>query len=98
MIPKIKTYNSKYVNPKFSFVAIIVLTGSVFEADDEKGISHFIEHLLFKGSKYESSIKNLNNKLNSKGMIVNAFTSNFVTVYHLSCPTSDVKEAIDTFS
>ena len=96
MIPKIKTYNSKYVNPKFSFVAIIVLTGSVFEADDEKGISHFIEHLLFKGSKYESSIKNLNNKLNSKGMIVNAFTSNFVTVYHLSCPTSDVKEAIDT--
>ena len=96
MIPKIKTYNSKYNNPKFSFVAIIVLTGSVFENDDEKGIAHFIEHMLFKGSKYEQTIKDLNNKLNSKGMIVNAFTTNFITVYHISCPTNEVDEAINT--
>jgi len=96
MLPKIKTFNNKYENPKFSFVAIIILTGSIFENNHEKGISHFIEHLLFKGSKYSNNLKNLNNKLNSAGMLVNAFTTPFITCFHLSCPTSKINEAINT--
>ena len=36
MIPKIKIFQNKYENPKFSFVAIIVLTGSIFEKKNEK--------------------------------------------------------------
>ena len=96
MLPKIKTFHNKYENPKFSFVAIIILTGSIFENNHEKGISHFIEHLLFKGSKYSNNLKNLNNKLNSAGMLVNAFTTPFITCFHLSCPTSKINEAINT--
>ena len=96
MVPKIKIYNDKYGNPKFSFVAIIVLTGSIFENNEEKGLSHFLEHLIFKGSKYSKNIKDLNNKLNGSGMIVNAFTSPFITCYHMSCPTIYIKDAINT--
>lgn len=96
MIPKIKTYNDKYGNPNFSFVAIIILTGSIFENDQERGISHFIEHLVFKGSTYSKNLKNLNNKLNSAGMIVNAFTTPFITCFHLSCPNKHIDEAINT--
>lgn len=94
MFPKIETVNDPYGNPKFSFVAIIVLTGSIFENEKEKGISHFIEHLIFKGSKYTKNMKNLNNKLNSQGMIVNAFTNQFVTVYHITAPTKYINQAI----
>lgn len=96
MIPKIKTYYNKYGNPNFSFIAIIILTGSIFENNQERGISHFIEHLLFKGSKYSKNLKNLNNKLNSSGMIVNAFTTPFITCFHLSCPNKYIEEAINT--
>jgi zinc protease len=96
MIPKIYINQNKLANPKFSFVSIIVFTGSVFENPKEKGISHFIEHLIFKGSKYSTSLKNLNNKLNHNGMNVNAATSNFFTYYHISTPNIYIKEAIAT--
>ena len=96
MIPKINVYQNKLTNPKFSFVAIIILTGSVFENNIEKGISHFIEHLIFKGSKYSTNIKNLNNKLNSQGMNVNAFTNNYITCFHISTPNKYINEAITT--
>ena len=96
MIPKIHVYQNKLANPKFSFVAIIIFTGSIFENQKEKGISHFIEHLIFKGSKYSSNLKNLNNKLNHNGMNVNAATSNLFTYYYISTPNIYIKEAIAT--
>lgn len=96
MIPKIHVYQNKLANPKFSFVAIIIFTGSIFENPKEKGISHFIEHLIFKGSKYSTNLKNLNNKLNHNGMNVNAATSSFFTYYYISTPNIYIKEAIAT--
>jgi predicted Zn-dependent peptidase len=96
MIPKIHVYQNKLANPKFSFVAVIVFTGSIFENPKEKGISHFIEHLIFKGSKYSTNLKNLNNKLNHNGMNVNAGTSNRFTYYYISTPNIYIKEAIAT--
>ena len=96
MIPKIHVYQNKLANPKFSFVAIIIFTGSIFENPKEKGISHFIEHLIFKGSKYSSNLKNLNDKLNHNGMNVNAGTSSLFTYYYISTPNIYIKEAIAT--
>lgn len=96
MIPKIHVYQNKLANPKFSFVAVIVFTGSIFENPKEKGISHFIEHLIFKGSKYSTNMKNLNNKLNHNGMNVNAATSNLFTYFYISTPNIYIKEAIAT--
>lgn len=95
MIPKIKIFKNKFGNPKFSYVSIVVLVGSIFEKEEEKGISHFIEHLIFKGSEYNENIKILNNKLNSKGMNVNAYTNPFITNFHINTPTEYIKEAID---
>lgn len=96
MIPKIKIFDNKFGNPNFSFSAILVMTGSIFEEKHESGISHFIEHLLFKGSKYYQDMKNFTNKLNSQGMITNAFTSNYITLYHIDSQTKDISDAIDS--
>lgn len=95
MIPKIKVYKNSYGNPKFSYVCIIVLTGSIFENKNEKGISHFIEHLIFKGSEYNQNLKDLNDKLNSKGMNVNAYTTPFITAFHIDTPTKYLDYAIE---
>ena len=95
MIPRIKIYKNKYSNPKFSYVSIIVLTGSIFEKEGKRGISHLIEHLIFKGSEFNNNIKILNNKINSKGMVINAYTTQFVTVFHINTPTEYIDNAIE---
>ncbi len=95
MIPKIKIYKNKYGNPKFSYISITILVGSIYENDGQKGISHFIEHLIFKGSEYNNNIKILNNKLNSMGMSVNAYTTHFLTNFHITTPSEYINNAIE---
>jgi len=95
MIPKIKIFKNKFGNPKFSYISIVVLTGSILEKKREKGISHFIEHLIFKGSQYNENIKILNNKINSKGMSINAYTSQFITCFYINTPTVYIEQAIE---
>ncbi|WP_221091092.1 M16 family metallopeptidase [Deinococcus aquaedulcis] len=58
-----------------------VQTGSREEAAAELGASHFLEHLLFKGSEALSAAE-LNARLDELGGQVNAFTSEEATVYH----------------
>jgi len=91
----IKIINDKYSNPHFALLQIVVFAGSIFESAHEKGITHFIEHLIFKGSKYNESIKNLTDRLNSNGMSINAYTNNYNTVFHITTPIQLIKKAID---
>ena len=91
----IKIINDKYSNPHFALLQIVVFAGSIFETAHEKGITHFIEHLIFKGSKYNEGIKNLTNRLNSDGMTINAYTNNYNTVFHITTPIQFIKKGID---
>ncbi|THF86665.1 insulinase family protein [Deinococcus sp. KSM4-11] len=58
-----------------------VRTGARDETPQEMGVSHFIEHLLFKGSEHVSAA-DLNARLDDLGGHANAFTSEEATVYH----------------
>ena len=67
-----------------------VKTGSVNENDENNGISHFLEHLMFKGtSKHKAG--EFDRTLESKGAIVNAATWKDYTFYYVTVPkgTSD---------
>lgn len=61
-----------------------VRSGARDELPQELGASHFIEHLLFKGSDRTSG-RDLNLRLDALGASVNAFTSEETTVYHAAC-------------
>ncbi|AFZ68452.1 M16 family metallopeptidase [Deinococcus peraridilitoris] len=61
-----------------------VRTGARDETLQDLGASHFIEHLLFKGSERVSG-RELNVRLDALGANVNAFTSEETTVYHAAC-------------
>jgi len=58
-----------------------VVVGSRNEGKNAKGISHFIEHSVFKGTKKRSS-KEIAEALESKGGAIDAFTSKEVTCYY----------------
>lgn len=75
-----------------------VKTGSINEDDDNNGISHFLEHLMFKGTKAHK-VGEFDRMLESKGAIVNAATWKDYTFYYVTLPkgvdNKDFKLAVD---
>ena len=60
--------------------------GAQFESEKIKGISHFIEHLVFKGTK-KRNVKEIAEAVESKGGIINAFTAEEITAYWNKMPS-----------
>lgn len=75
-----------------------VKTGSINEDDNNNGISHFLEHLMFKGT-HSYKVGEFDRMLESKGAIVNAATWKDYTFYYVTLPKGiddkDFKLAID---
>lgn len=67
---------------------IWVKTGSAVESDKNNGISHFVEHVMFKGTSKMSALE-IANAFESRGAIVNAFTSKENTCYFYKCVDND---------
>jgi len=74
-----------------------IKTGSINENDDNNGISHFLEHLFFKGTKKHPTGE-IDKILESKGAIVNAATSKDFTHYYITIPSADFDTALDLHS
>lgn len=78
-------------------VQVWVKAGSLYEDEEINGISHFLEHLVFKGtSKYDA--KQINKKIEYYGAILNAGTSKEYTVYYIDIPKEGLEDAIDILS
>ncbi|MEX1307239.1 MAG: pitrilysin family protein [Eubacteriales bacterium] len=85
--------------PHFSSVTlgVWVKTGSVFENQKENGISHVIEHMLFKGTKSRSA-KDIAIAFDKIGGQVNAFTGKEATCYYAKVVASETEVAVDVLS
>ncbi|MBK1876411.1 M16 family metallopeptidase [Pelagicoccus mobilis] len=71
---------------------LLVGVGSLDEEEDERGLSHFIEHMAFEGTrnfKPGELIEFFQQLGMSYGVDVNAFTYHDKTVYHLELPQND---------
>lgn len=75
-----------------------VKTGSINETDQNNGISHFLEHLMFKGTNKHKAGE-FDRILEAKGAIVNAATWKDYTFYYVTLPkgenNKDFYEAIE---
>jgi len=69
--------------------------GSRFEDDRIGGISHFIEHLFFKGTRRRPSAKEIAEAIEGVGGVINASTDKEVTVYWTRVPADRVDLAAD---
>ncbi len=68
-----------------------VKTGSINEDDKNNGISHFLEHLMFKGTE-RFKVGEFDRILESKGGIVNAATWKDYTFYYVTLPKGENDE------
>ena len=72
-------------------------TGTRDETDNEAGVSHFLEHLLFKGSE-KMSAREVNEILDAVGAESNAFTSKEATCYWARLLDQDMAVGLDVLS
>ncbi|MGL4873512.1 MAG: M16 family metallopeptidase [Clostridium sp.] len=71
--------------------------GSMYEKLEEKGISHFIEHMLFKGTENLNN-EELNRELENLGGEYNAYTDYENTVYTISCLEEELENGTKLLS
>lgn len=72
-------------------------TGSAHEQPQEAGITHFIEHMLFKGTKTRTA-KQIAEEIEGRGGMLNAFTDKESTCYYCRVLDRDVDNAIEVLS
>ncbi len=75
-------------------IGIWVPAGSRFETREKNGISHFLEHMLFKGTKKRSAL-DIAVEVDSLGGEMNAFTSREQTTYYIKVLDTHLRQALD---
>ncbi len=78
-------------------MAFAVRSGGINESIDEKGISHFIEHMLYKGTKNRSS-RQIAEEIERKGGEINGFTSEDLTAFYCKLPSKHAKVGLDVLT
>ena len=71
-----------------------VKAGSCFERDGERGISHFIEHMVFKGTQRRTAMQ-LAEEIDAVGGSINAFTGKQATCFYTRTLSEDMELALD---
>jgi predicted Zn-dependent peptidase len=78
-------------------VAFAVRNGGINEEISEKGISHFIEHMLYKGTPTRNS-KQIAEEIEKKGGELNGFTDELITSYWCKMPSQHLNTALEVLS
>ena len=78
-------------------MGFFIKTGAINETKKESGISHFIEHLMFKGTKNRTA-KEISEFVDFEGGILNAFTSREATCYYIKLLSSKMDVALDVLT
>ena len=74
---------------------LMVKTGSKYESRKENGLSHFLEHMFFKGTEKRPNTLNISSDLDALGGEFNAFTSKEYTGYYVKVASSKLKLALE---
>jgi predicted Zn-dependent peptidase len=79
-------------------VHVFAAAGSRYETPKERGISHFLEHMFFKGGKKFTSAEEVSKAIDAFGGSFNAFTGKEYAGYYVKAPSSKVEVACDVLS
>ena len=78
-------------------LGVWVKAGSIMETKENSGVSHFIEHMLFKGTTNRTS-KELAREIDNLGGVINAFTSKECTCFYVKLLDEHIDIGIDVLS
>ena len=79
-------------------VSVYVGAGSRYETDAEAGISHLLEHLLFKGTKKRPTAQEISELIDGVGGVMNAGTDRELTVYYAKVARPHFDRAADVLT
>jgi predicted Zn-dependent peptidase len=76
-------------------VAVYVGAGSRYERDEEAGVSHFLEHMLFKGTEKWGTAREIAEKVDGVGGVMNGATDREYTLYYVKVARPHLDMALD---
>lgn len=76
-------------------VSFYVGAGSRYELDHQAGLSHFLEHMLFKGASRRPTAREISEAIEGVGGLHNAATDREATIYYAKVPDTVALEAVD---
>ena len=79
-------------------VFVLVEAGSKYETKEKNGVSHFLEHMCFKGTVKRPNNSDISTELDNIGAHYNAFTSQEYTGYYAKAQYTHVDKLIDVVS
>ena len=79
-------------------ICFFVGTGSRYETEPLSGISHFIEHVLFRGTEKRPTSRSISESIEGIGGILNGGTDRETTVYWAKAPRDHFVSTLDTLS
>ena len=78
-------------------IQLWVKIGSIHETDEQAGISHFVEHLLFKGTPSKTSL-DISRMIGGRGGEINAYTTFEQTAYHVVIASRHWEKALEVIA
>jgi predicted Zn-dependent peptidase len=72
--------------------------GARTEHEDENGMAHFLEHLVFKGGEKYASYRDVNETAERLGAQLNAYTSHDLVAFHITARAESLMPAVDLLS
>lgn len=93
----LRVYAKKMDSVKSVSIGVFLGVGTRNEVGFSSGISHFIEHMLFKGTKNRSS-SDISRDIDFFGGYINAFTDHDRTCYHVRMPYNNYETGIEVLS
>ncbi|MCF7820768.1 MAG: insulinase family protein [Candidatus Pacebacteria bacterium] len=97
-VDKINMISVPLPGTKAVTVLVMIKTGSRNETKAINGISHFLEHMMFKGTKKYPDALSLASALDSVGAEFNAFTSKEYTGYYIKVRSGKLELALEILS
>jgi len=79
-------------------IEIMCKAGSIYETREKNGLSHFLEHLFFKGGKKYPTPKSVAEALDKFGGESNAYTGDEFAGYYVKCAPEFINKAIDVLA
>ena len=91
----IRVVTSEMPHARSVSVGIFIGVGSRYETAEQAGISHFIEHLVFKGTSRRPTPKQISETIEGVGGVLNAGTEQEMTVYWCKVAEPYFEESLD---
>jgi predicted Zn-dependent peptidase len=94
----LRVVTKRLENTQAATVLILVRAGSRFETKQINGISHFLEHMFFKGAKKYKTAREVSETIDNIGGDFNAFTGKEYVGYYVKAAASHLDTSLDVLS